>query len=249
MKKAVRQARCFGVYGLAAACLTAWLFACQAEEPIRIGFLAGTSGRVADSGISGRDAAQLAVEQCNQAGGIKGRSVQLVVKDDQQDVDVARECMRELVDEGVAAVVGPMTSDMAMAVTPLANQAKVVLMSPTATTDILSGRDDHFLRVASTSATYAERCARFLSESGKMHRAAVAYDLGNASFSELWVGNFRKFFSNRGGEVIAAVGFQGRRPTHLYGNRQGAAGRSARRRGDCGQFHGFGSFMPADPEN
>jgi len=39
-------------------------FGCKAEGPILIGFLAGTSGRVADSGLSGRDAAQLSRSTC-----------------------------------------------------------------------------------------------------------------------------------------------------------------------------------------
>lgn len=184
------------------------LSACKADEPIRIGFLAGTSGRVADSGISGRDAAQMAVDQCNQDGGISGKRVQLIVKDDQQQPDVARQGAGELISEGVVAIIGPMTSDMAVAVTPIANEAKVVVMSPTATTEALSGKDDYFLRVASTSSTYSHRSASYLIKSGKMRRVAVAYDLGNASFSEYWVNNFRKFFGDKGGEVIATVGFK-----------------------------------------
>jgi branched-chain amino acid transport system substrate-binding protein len=101
-----------------------------------------------------------------------------------------------------------MTSDMAVAVTPIANEARVVLMSPTATTEALSGKDDYFLRVASTSSTYAQRSASYLIKSGKIHRAVAVYDLGNASFSRYWVDNFRKFFTEQGGEVITAIGFR-----------------------------------------
>jgi branched-chain amino acid transport system substrate-binding protein len=56
------------------------LFSCKPSEPIRIGFVAGTSGRVADMGISGRDAAQLAIDECNSNGGVSGRQVQLIIK-------------------------------------------------------------------------------------------------------------------------------------------------------------------------
>jgi len=184
------------------------LYACKAQEPIRIGYLAGTSGRVADSGISGRDAVQLAVEQCNQDGGIAGRKIQLIAKDDQQQPEVARQKTHELIGEGVSVIIGPMTSDMAVAVTPIADEAHVVLMSPTATTEALSGKDDYFLRVASTSGTYAQRSADYLIKSDKMHRVAAVYDLGNVSFSTYWVDNFRKSFSEKGGQVIATVGYR-----------------------------------------
>ena len=58
--------------------------ACTPPEPVRIGFIGGLSGRVADLGIDGRNGAVLAVELRNKAGGIKGRKVELLVEDDQQ---------------------------------------------------------------------------------------------------------------------------------------------------------------------
>lgn len=48
------------------------LLGCEPPEPIRIGFVGGTSGRVADLGIAGRDAVLLAVELRNQSGGVAG---------------------------------------------------------------------------------------------------------------------------------------------------------------------------------
>ncbi len=182
-------------------------FGCKADDPILIGFLAGTSGRVADLGISGRDAAQLAIEQCNQSGGVSGRKVRLIIKDDQQKPEVARQATRELISEGVVAVIGPMTSDMAMAVTPIANDAKILLLSPTATTDFLSDKNDFFSRVVSTTRNYASRGARFLFKSGRMHRVAAAYDLNNRFFSENWAENFKNTFIELGGRIVASVGF------------------------------------------
>ena len=115
------------------------LLGCEPLEPIRIGFVGGTSGRVADLGIAGRDAVLLAVELRNQSGGVAGRKVKLLIKDDQQSPELARRAVRDLIEQGVVAIVGPMTSAMAIAVVPIANEAKVLLMSPTATTDDLTG--------------------------------------------------------------------------------------------------------------
>ena len=94
-------------------------FSCKPSEPIRIGFLGGTSGRVADLGIAGRDGVQLAVEICNRSGGVSGRKVQLIIKNDEQTPEVAERGVRELIAEGVLAIVGPMTSAMGMAVVPI----------------------------------------------------------------------------------------------------------------------------------
>lgn len=180
---------------------------CETEKPILIGFVAGTSGRVADLGISGRDAVQLVIEQCNQNGGIGGRQVRLLIKDDQQNADVARQAVRELIDAGVVAIIGPMTSDMAIAIAPVVDQSRVLTVSPTATTQLLSGRDDYFFRVTSTTREYASKSARYQFKTAGLRRIAAAYDEGNRSFCENWLDNFRKTFTGLGGQVIATVGF------------------------------------------
>ena len=63
------------------------LVACSEEPPLKIGFVGGMTGRVADLGIAGRDGVIFAIEEKNQAGGIAGRMLELVVRDDHQDAD------------------------------------------------------------------------------------------------------------------------------------------------------------------
>ena len=185
------------------------LLGCESiEEPIRIGFVAGTSGRVADLGLSGRDAVQLIVEQINGSGGITGRKIELHIKDDKQQPEVARQAVNELINEGVVAIIGPMTSDMAVAVTPLLNEARMLNVSPTVTTQQLSGLDDYFFRVSSTTREYATRSARYQIKSDNMRRIAAAYDLNNRSFTENWLDNFTKSFTADGGQIITATGFK-----------------------------------------
>lgn len=59
----------------ATSCLLS-LAACSPQEPIRLGFVGGLSGRVADLGIDGRDGVLLAVEMRNKSGGLKKRTFQ-----------------------------------------------------------------------------------------------------------------------------------------------------------------------------
>ena len=181
---------------------------CDAKKPVRIGFIGGTTGRVADLGISGLDAVQLAVEQGNQQGGIGGRQVRLLIKDDQQNPDTARQAAQDLIREGAIAIVGPMTSDMAMAITPLLNEARVLTVSPTVTTQRLSGHDDYFFRVSSTTLEYATLSAHYQIKSGDMRHIAAAYDKGNRSFCENWLENFKAPFIEGGGEILATIAFK-----------------------------------------
>jgi len=164
---------------------------CVPSEPLTIGFVGSTSGRSADLGIAGRDAVQLAVEQRNQAGGVGGRQVRLLLRDDEQNPEVARRVLRELIDQGAVAIVGPMTSAMAMAVVPIANQARVLLVSPTVSTDELTALDDHFFRVNTSTVDNAGRVAQFLLDQQGTRRLVAIYDTGNRSFTESWLAGFQ----------------------------------------------------------
>ncbi len=202
----IRRMTRIGLYGSLFLCLA--LPNCKPAEPIRVGFVGGISGRVADLGVTGRDAAQLAVEQRNQAGGVLGGKVVLVIKDDEQQPEVAKRVVRELISEGVAAIVGPMTSDMGVAVAPIVNEAKMLMMSPTVTTQALTGIDDYFLRVTETTRYFAAMNANYQLKAKRMSRVVAAYDLGNKSFTGNWLNNFRDVFVGGGGELIAALGFE-----------------------------------------
>ena len=123
--------------------LLATLAACSPPEPLRIGFIGGLSGRVADLGEAGRNGAQIAVEEFNRAGGINGLAVELIVRDDGQSPEKAIAAMNDLVDMRVAAIVGPMTSAMADVVLPIAQRSGIVLVSPTVTARKFFGLDDN----------------------------------------------------------------------------------------------------------
>jgi len=198
-----------------AAILTA-LVSCKDSSPIKIGFVAGTTGKVADLGVGGRNGVILAVEQRNAAGGINGRPIELVVRDDEQNPDTAKKVISELVAQNVDAVIGPMTSSMAMAMVPIVNSSKTILLSPTVTTKDLAGKDDNFFRVISTTATYAEKSATYHYNLGR-RRVSVIYDVGNKSYSESWFNDFRSRFEKLGGKVISVSHFISNDNNH-FGN-------------------------------
>jgi branched-chain amino acid transport system substrate-binding protein len=194
------------VYFLALGCISLLFNGCE-REPIRIGFVGGISGRVADLGVGGRNGALLAIEERSAAGGVNGRPVQLIIRDDQQNPETARKVTRELVEQNVAAIIGPMTSSMALAIVPTINSARLVMVSPTVTTTELSGLDDYFLRVLPDTHTYAPKSARFHFEKSGLRRAALIYDTGNSSYTLSWLNGFREPFEKLGGRIVALKSF------------------------------------------
>ena len=189
------------------AVMAAVLSACSPAEPIRVGFLGGLSGRVADLGIGGRNGAMLAVELRNQSGGIGGRQIQLIAQDDQQDPEVAKRAVTQLIEQKVVAIVGPMTSAMAMVTVPLINQAQVPMVSPTVTAAALTGLDDYFLRVIAPTTEYAHKSANFHFTKQGSRRVAAAFDMRNQVYAESWLKDYRVAFEAAGGVVAAALPF------------------------------------------
>jgi branched-chain amino acid transport system substrate-binding protein len=184
-----------------------FLQGCGPEEPVRIGFITGTSGHMADMGISARYALLLAVDQCNETGGIHGQRVELVIRDNQHEVDTAVKDVKDLIALKVDAIIGPMSSTIAMAIAPYLNQAKIVTVSPTATTTQLSGQDDYFFRVCPSASAQAHANADYQIQSGRMKRITVAYHRGNPSFCDSFIKNFRETFQTGGGEILSVTGF------------------------------------------
>ena len=183
------------------------LTACGNKEPLRIGFIAGTSGRVADLGVGGRNGVTLAMELRNAAGGINGRTIELLARDDQQDPERARAAAQELIEQKVTAILGPMTSAMAMQVVPFGNQHHVVVLGGTVTTNQLTGKDDYFFRVLAPTRKFASANAVYQLKLGHK-RFAIAYDLRNRAYTESWLDDFEAAVESGGGKVIKIIVFE-----------------------------------------
>lgn len=200
------------------------LSACEPEPPLPVGFIGGLTGRVADLGVAGRDGALLALEQRNAAGGIRGRQLTLRARDDRQDPAVAVTAVETLAAEGVELLVGPMTSAMALAVLPAAERHGLLVLSPTVTTDQLSGRDDGFFRVISPASEYATASARYHAAGG-LRRVSLIRDASNAAYVDSWAEAFAAELTRLGGTVAGDLRYDGQsRPDYPALAEQALAG-------------------------
>ena len=182
------------------ACLL--MYACSSSKPVKIGFIGGLTGRAADLGVAGRNGAILAVEQINAAGGIDGHPIELVIMNDEQNSDVARKALSTLIDQKIECIIGPMTSSMAIAVLPMINDSRSILISPTVTTTELTGKDDNFFRIFSDTYEYAAKSAQYQYERLGHRKVTIIYDTDNRSFTMSWLRGFRDQFEKLGGTVL-----------------------------------------------
>lgn len=186
-------------------CSALFPLACHKKAPVKIGFLGGLTGRVADLGMAGRDGAMLAIEQFNSSGGLRGQPVTLLTADDRQRPDAAHQALQSLIDAGCLAIIGPMTSQMAIATLPLSQQAGIALLSPTTSTDLLSGLDDNFFRLYPSNRETARYLAELAYRQLHLRRIIAVWDQDNRAHTATWLANFEQAFTELGGEIITAL--------------------------------------------
>ncbi len=186
---------------------------CKEPEPVRIGFLGELTTRAAGLSISGRDGFLLAVEESNASGGVQGRTVEVLIQDTRMHKETALQAVRNLVEYNVSAIIGPMTSQTAVAVVPTINREKIPLISPTSSTNKLNGLDDYFFRVYYTNAQAARLLAEELSTKKNIHRIATIYDLSNSAYTEDWIKHFQKSIEKDGDSEVIRIPFDLRSDT------------------------------------
>lgn len=184
---------------------------CKEPEPIRIGFLGELTTRAAGLSISGRDGFLLAIEEVNARGGIRNQQVEWLIQDTRMHKETALHAVRTLASSNVSAIIGPMTSQTAVAVIPEINRAQIPIVSPTVSTNRLNGLDDYFFRVYYTNAQAAELLAKKLST--QKGRIAIVYDLGNSAYTEDWVNHFQNVLERTSESSVVRIPFDIRSET------------------------------------
>ena len=100
-----------------------------AADPIKIGLVAALSGPSAQSGEAITQGLTIAIDEINAAGGLLGRPLALVKRDDESSPPKGATAARELIyDEKVAAIFGGLDTPVSLAIVPIANKEHVPYM-------------------------------------------------------------------------------------------------------------------------
>jgi branched-chain amino acid transport system substrate-binding protein len=92
---------------------------------IKLGVVISKTGSASSLGLNEVQGVELAVGKLNAAGGINGRKITLTVRDDQSDPTSAVTATRQLISDGIQAIIGPAIGGPCTAITPILDSAKV----------------------------------------------------------------------------------------------------------------------------
>ena len=105
-----------------------------AADPIKIGVTGPFTGGSSSMGVSMRDGVKLAVEEINKSGGVLGRQLQVVERDDEAKNERGVQIAQELINkEKVTATVGYINTGVALASQRFFQEAKIPVMNNVAT--------------------------------------------------------------------------------------------------------------------
>lgn len=118
------------------------------QEEIKIGAILPLTGDAATYGKALRKGMALAVTEINAAGGVLGKSIVVVYEDSGADPKAAVSAINKLINaDNVSLIVGDMFSSTTLAIAPIAQRNRVVLISPTASAQAVPAVGDHIFTI------------------------------------------------------------------------------------------------------
>lgn len=186
--------------GFVMACVAITCCACGGSnsDTVKVGFVGNLSGDYKFYGEQVKMGADLAVKEINAKGGVLGKNVELVVKDDAGDPVQAATVYQQIKGK-VCAIVGPVLSGASESVAGLANNDKIAMITPSGSAESLTKNRDYVFRACLTDPSQGKYLYNFASEQ-KYKKVYVLKNEGS-TYSSGIVDTFVKETTKTGADV------------------------------------------------
>lgn len=173
------------------------------HSTIPIGFFGDLTGPTFNFGLSAKNGVLMAADEINQAGGINGHKLDVVIEDDKGSPEESAQITGKLIERyKVVAIIGAGASGNSLAAAPKAQSAHVPLISPSSTNPAVTQAGDYIFRACFIDAFQGEVMAKFAVTTLKSKRAAIMVDF-NSPYSRGLTDYFEFSFTKLGGELVA----------------------------------------------
>ena len=178
------------------------------DDVIKIGGNLELSGGVASYGSSINDGAELAIKEINDAGGINGKKIEYIVKDNKSESAEATSVAINLITkEGVVAMLAPATSGNTLATVQIANENKVPIVTGSGTNELITVNEDgtvndYAFRTCFIDPFQGVVAANFASEELSAKNVAIYTD-SSSDYSKGLAASFKAQIEANGGKIIA----------------------------------------------
>src|SRR5438552_2421430 len=175
----------------------------DATGTIGIGEVGSMTGTEATFGLSSANGIQLAIDEFNAKGGVKGRQLPAKVLVDQGwPEEAATAATRLIASEDVVAGLSELASTRSMFMAPKAQQAKVPMVTPSSTNPAVTEKGDYIFRACFIDPFQGYVGATFALNNLKLKKVAILKDVRN-DYSVGLAKNFIDAFTKGGGQIVA----------------------------------------------
>lgn len=191
---------------VAAVCLALPPAARAAADDIVVGHFASMTGGTATFGISTDEGIRLALDEINGSGGVLGKQLRVVTADDQSKPEEAVTAVQKLINQDkIVALIGEVASSRSIAAAPIAQRARIPMLSPASTNPKVTQLGNYIFRSCFIDPFQGSAMANFaMSDAAgpKAKKFAILYDVKNDYSLGL-----REFFTatvkQAGGTIVA----------------------------------------------
>ena len=174
---------------------------------IKIGAVTCLTGALSTFGVSSIQGAKLAKEDINAAGGVLGEPIQLIVEDNGSKAGEAATITRKFISQDkVVAILGDLTSSATMEAAPLAQAAKIPLLTPSATNVAITKIGDYIFRSCFIDSFTGKIMARFALDQLKAKQAIILTD-AKQDYSVGLSDVIRQYFAENGGKITNSISY------------------------------------------
>lgn len=176
-------------------------------DVILLGEVGSLTGSEAAFGVSTRNGVELALEEANAAGGVKGKKLAVRVYDDQSKPEEAASAATRLITQDkVVAILGEVASSNSLAMAPKAQEAKVPMVSPSSTNPKVTEVGDYIFRVCFIDPFQGFVMAKYAHDELKFQKVAILTDKKSA-YSEGLTEVFQRKFTEMGGKIVGVEAY------------------------------------------
>ena len=178
----------------------------EESSTIKVGGMGPLTGSAAMYGTTIEKGAKLAFEEINNNGGVLGKKLEYISLDEKADPIEAVNAYNKLVDEGVVAILGSVTSKPTLAVAELAAKDGMPMITPTGTQINITDAGPNVFRVCFTDPYQGSTLAKFAKDKLNAKTAAVMVNT-SSDYSDGIANAFIEQAKKEGIEIVAKEGY------------------------------------------
>ncbi|HET6454424.1 MAG TPA: ABC transporter substrate-binding protein [Armatimonadota bacterium] len=173
----------------------------DSKGSIKIGAVLPLTGSAAPYGKNAQRGIELALAEINGRGGVQSKPLQVMFEDSKTDPKEAVGALNKLHSQGINFIIGDINSSGVLAMAPIAEREKILLLSPGASNPKISSAGDFIFRNWHSDALEGQVDADYAHTKLHWKRAAVLYV--NAAYGAGLASTFKKVFEDHGRDVVA----------------------------------------------